>query len=109
MASSTLKARIVMKLVLSRCHPITDAQALTGYFTREALFRTDDGSFLLYMASEGKTGREERILFLDCRDALVWLNATSDVRGTSWQFAEGEIPIYLSEKVASLTSKENRR
>ena len=86
-----------------------DAQPLTGYFTREALFRTDDGSFLLYMASEGKTGCQERILFLDCRDALVWLNATSDVRGTSWQFAESEIPIYLSEKVASLTSKEIRR
>ena len=60
-----------MKLVLSRCHPIADAQTPTGYFAREALFRTNDGSFLLYMASEDKTGREERILFLDCRDALV--------------------------------------
>ena len=107
MASSTLKARIVMKLMHSRCHPITDAQTLTGYFTREALFRTDDGSFLLYTASEGRAERQERILFLDCRDALVWLNATSDIRGTSWQFAESEIPIHLSEKVASRTSKEN--
>jgi hypothetical protein len=98
-----------MKLVLSRCHPITDAQTLTGYFAREALFRTDDGSFLLYMASEGKTGREERILFLGCRDALVWLNATSDVLGTSSQFAGGGIPSHPSRNAALLISKEIRR
>jgi hypothetical protein len=98
-----------MKLVLSRCHPIADAQTPTGYFAREALFRTDDGSFLLYIASEDKTGREERILFLGCRDALVWLNATSDVLGTSSQFAGGGIPSYLSRNAALLISKEIRR
>ena len=98
-----------MKLVLSRCHPIADAQTLSGYFAREALFRTDDGSFLLYMASEGKTGREERILFLDCRDALVWLNATPDIFGTSSQFTLSGIPSHLSRNVASLISKEIRR
>ena len=98
-----------MKLVLSRCHPIADAQTPTGYFAREALFRTDDGSFLLYMASEGKSGREERILFLDCRDALVWLNATPDILGTSWQFAGSGIPSHLSRNAALLISKEIRR
>jgi len=61
-----------MKLVLSRCYPVIDEQTLTEYFARNALFRTDDGSFLLLcMASEGQAEREERILFLDCRDALV--------------------------------------
>ena len=98
-----------MKLVLSRCHPIADAQTPTGYFAREALFRTDDGSFLLYMASEDKTGREERILFLGCRDALVWLNATPDVLGTSSQFTENRIPSHLSRNAALLISKEIRR
>jgi hypothetical protein len=98
-----------MKLVLSRCHPVTDAQTPTGYIAREALFRTDDGSFLLYISSEGQTEREERILFLDCRDALVWLNAAPDALGTSRQFAESGIPGYLSKKIASLTSKGNRR
>jgi hypothetical protein len=98
-----------MKLVQSRCHPIADAQTLTGYVAREALFRTDDGSFLLYMASESKTGREERILFLDCRDALVWLNATPDILGTSSQFTESGIPSHLSRNAASLISKEIRR
>jgi len=77
-----------MRLVLSRCYPIADAQTPTGYFAREALFRTDNGSFLLYMASEGQAEREERILFLNCRDALVWLNATPDAVGTYRHFAE---------------------
>ena len=98
-----------MKLVLSRCYPVIDEQTLTEYFTRNALFRTDDGSFLLYMASEGKTGREERILFLGCRDALVWLNATPDVLGTSSQFAGSGIPSHLSRNAALLISKEIRR
>ena len=98
-----------MKLVLSRCHPIADAQTPTGYFAREALFRTDDGSFLLYMSSEGQAERKERILFLDCRDALVWLNATPDVLATSWLFAESGIPNYLSKTVASHSPRENRR
>jgi len=92
-----------MKLVLSRCHPIADAQTLSGYFAREALFRTDDGSFLLYMASEGKTGREERILFLDCRVASVWLNATPHALGTSSQFAGSGILRHLSRNAALLT------
>jgi len=49
-----LEARIAMKLVLSRCYPVIDEQTLTEYFARNALFRTDDGSFLLCMASEGQ-------------------------------------------------------
>jgi len=98
-----------MKLVLSRCHRIADAQTRIGYFAREALFRTDDGSFLLYMSSESQAEREERILFLDCRDALVWLNATPDARGISWHFTEREIPSYLSKNAVSHSSKENRR
>jgi len=40
------------------------------------------------MASEGQAEREERILFLNCRDALVWLNATPDAVGTYRHFAE---------------------
>ena len=98
-----------MKLVLSRCYPVIDEQTLTEYFARNALFRTDDGSFLLCMASEGQAEREERILFLDCRDALVWLNATPDILGTSSQFTVSGIPNHLSRNAALLISKEIRR
>jgi len=84
-----------MKLVLSRCYPVIDANA-DRVLTRNALFRTDDGSFLQYMASEGQAEREERILFLDCRDPLVWLNATPDALGAYWHVAETEYQSYLS-------------
>jgi hypothetical protein len=97
-----------MKLVLSRRHPVIDGQTLTESFARDALFRTDDGSFLLYMASERRAGREERILFLACRDALVWHNETPDELGSYWHLAGSETQSYLST-LASLTSKANRR
>jgi hypothetical protein len=97
-----------MKLVLSRRHRIIDRQTLTESFARDALFRTDDGSFLLYTASERRVGREERILILDCRDALVWLNETPDELGSYWHLAGSEHQSYPST-FASLTSKANRR
>jgi hypothetical protein len=85
-----LQARIAMQLLLSRTYPAVDAQTLTEYLARDTLLRTDDGSFVLYMTSKGQTEGEERILFLGCRDALVWLNESPDAPGSYWQFAEGE-------------------
>jgi hypothetical protein len=60
-----------MQLMVSRSYPVIDAQTLTEYVARDALFRTADGSYFLYMASGGQVEGEERILFLDCRDALL--------------------------------------
>src|SRR5258705_7013314 len=91
-----------MKLVLSRCYPVIDEQTLTEYFARNALFRTDDGSFLLCMASEGQAEREERILFLDCRDALVWLNATPDAVGAYWHSPKPSIRVIYRKKLPRL-------
>jgi hypothetical protein len=77
-----------MQLMVSRSYPVIDAQTLTEYVARDALFRTADGSYLLYMASGRQVGSEERILFLDCRDAVLWLNETPDARGSYWHFTE---------------------
>ena len=66
-----------MQLMVSRSHPVIDAQTLAEYVTRDALFRAADGSYFLYMTSMGRVEGEERILFLDCRDALLWLNENS--------------------------------
>jgi hypothetical protein len=63
-----------MQLMVSRSYPVIDAQTLTEYVARDALFRTADGSYFLYMASGGQVEGEERLLLLDCRDALLWLN-----------------------------------
>src|SRR3981081_2270023 len=45
------------------CPPCADAQTLTGYVARQALFRTDDGSSLLDVVSENRAEREEGIPF----------------------------------------------
>jgi hypothetical protein len=97
---------MAMQLLLSRSYPAVDAQTLTEYFARDTLLRTDDGSFVLYMTSKGRAEGEERILFLGCRDALVWLNESPDALGSYWQFAEGEHQHCTWQNTS--TSKTNR-
>lgn len=77
-----------MQLMVSRSYRVIDARTLTEYVARDARFRTADGSYLLYMASGQQVPSEECILFLHCRDALLWLNETPDARGLYWHFAE---------------------
>jgi hypothetical protein len=79
-----------MQLMVSRTYQVTDAQTLVEDVARDALFRTADGSYLLYMASGRQVESEERVLFLDCRTALLWLNETPDARGSYWHLAESE-------------------
>jgi hypothetical protein len=97
-----------MQLMVSRSYPVIDAQTLTEYVARDALFRTADGSYFLYMAPGGRVEGEERILFLDCRDALLWLNEAPDALGSYWHFAQNENQRYRPQNNASLTSKANR-
>jgi hypothetical protein len=91
-----------MQLMVSRSYPVIDAQTLAEYVARDALFRTADGSYLLYMASGRQVGPEERILFLDCRDALLWLNETPDARGSYWHFGESARRSYCPQHIAAL-------
>jgi hypothetical protein len=98
---STLQDRIAMHLMVSRSYPVIDAQTLAEYIARDALFRASDGSFILYMASMGRIEGEERILFLNCRDALLWLNETPDALGSYWHFAECEKRRYRPQDIAS--------
>jgi hypothetical protein len=79
-----------MQLVVSRSYPAIDADTLTEYSAREALFRADDGSFLLYMTSEGRRDCEERLLVMDCRDALIWLNEPTHTPGSFWDSVQGD-------------------
>jgi hypothetical protein len=80
-----------MQLMVSRSYPVIDAQTHAAYVARDALFRTADGSYCLYMASKGQVVGEERILFLDCRAALLWLNETPDALGPYWYLAEATV------------------
>jgi hypothetical protein len=73
-----------MRLVVSRNYPALDAATLAEYSAREVLLRADNGSFLLYMTSDAQSDCEERVLVLDCRDALIWLNEPSYLPGSFW-------------------------
>jgi hypothetical protein len=77
-----------MQLMVSRSYPVIDEQTLAEYIARDALFRASDGSYLLYMASGGQAAPEERLLLLDSRDALLWLNEKPDASGSYWSFFE---------------------
>jgi hypothetical protein len=81
-----------MQLMVSRNYRVIDAQTLAEHVARDALFRTTDGSYFLYMSSGRQLESEERVLFLNCRDALLWLNETPDARGSYWHFAESAKP-----------------
>jgi len=73
-----------MQLVSARTVPFLDSLSLAPRLAREALFRADD-NFILYLA-DGNSSQtsEERVIFLDLREALIWLNEPSEQRGSFW-------------------------
>jgi hypothetical protein len=93
-----------MQLIASHSYPIIDEQTLGEYVARDSLFRSDDGSFFLYMAAAGQTEGEERILLLNSRDALLWLNEKPDTFGSYWHIAASTNQSYGSA-IASFFSK----
>jgi hypothetical protein len=91
-----------MQLMVSRSYPAINAQTLAEFVARDALFRTADGSFVLYMASGPLAGAEERVLFLNCRDALLWLNETPEERVSYWELADSVKQSCQSQNRAAL-------
>jgi hypothetical protein len=74
-----------MQLVLSRTIPFIDSQSLAPRQAREALFRTTGNHFVLYLAeSNSSSASEERVILLDLREALIWLNEPSEQSGSFW-------------------------
>ena len=73
-----------MQLISSRTIPYLEAESLSTGQAQEALFRDDDG-FVLYLADGKPTSvREERVIFLDLREALIWLNEPPEDEGSFW-------------------------
>ena len=98
-----------MQPMVSLNYRVTDAQTHIEHFAQDALFRIADGSYGLYRASEGPIEGDERIVFLDCRNALTWLNETPDAPRSYWHFAGSANQRYPRQNVASSTSKAKRR
>ncbi|WLB23990.1 hypothetical protein [Bradyrhizobium japonicum] len=61
-----------MKIIHSRMSEYLESHTLEVCSEREVLLRTNDG-FLLYV-SGGDGSADERIVHLEAREALIWLN-----------------------------------
>ena len=74
-----------MQLVSSRTIPFLDSETLAPRLAREALFRAGSDRFVLYLADGGSSSAdEERVMFLDLREALIWLNEPAEQHGSFW-------------------------
>jgi hypothetical protein len=75
-----------LKLIASRIIPFIDGNSLEERTGREALFRAEDGGFVLYLSDgDGLAGADERLIALKPRDALIWINESPEACGSFWQ------------------------
>ena len=74
-----------MDLLVSRIYPFIDSQSLVEYRARDSLFRMEDGRFLLHLSSVDAPGVADRVLWIDSRAALMWINEEPDEFGTEWE------------------------
>jgi len=74
-----------MQLISSRTIPFLETPSLVPGEAREALFKDESGSFLLYLADGNLvSAREERVIPLGLREALIWLNESAQDQGSFW-------------------------
>jgi hypothetical protein len=73
-----------LQIVCSRTIPSIDEVSLALSVAKEALFRDDHG-FILYLTKDVSIAPgDERILRLEAREALIWLNEESEDQGSFW-------------------------
>jgi hypothetical protein len=77
-----------MQLLVSREYPVIDYQTMVEFIGHERLFRKSERSFLLHLSSAGKSEAEERVVWLDAREAITWLGEAPEQYGSLWEFAE---------------------
>jgi hypothetical protein len=74
-----------MQILASRKYAVLHYDTLAEYIGRDTLLRGWDGTFLLHMSSEGTPGAEDRLLCLEARDAILWLNQSPEEFGSFWE------------------------
>jgi hypothetical protein len=74
-----------MDLLVSRTYPFLDSQSLVEYQARDTLFRTPDGAFILHLSSSDRHADEDRLIWIDARTALTWINAAPEEFGLEWE------------------------
>ena len=74
-----------MQIISSRIIPFIDVQSLAPGQAREVLFRDENNGFILYLSDGGSSSNmEERIVRLEMREALIWLNEPPEDGGAFW-------------------------
>ncbi|PJG53079.1 hypothetical protein CVM73_22125 [Bradyrhizobium forestalis] len=75
-----------MQLVSSRTVSFIDVSSLAICEAKEALFHDESNGFILYLTGGSpSSASEERLLFLELREALVWLNEPPEDQGSFWE------------------------
>jgi hypothetical protein len=74
-----------VELLVSRTYPFIDSQSLVENQARDSLFRMADGTFLLHLSSSDRLVEEDRLVWIDCRAALIWINAAPEELGLEWK------------------------
>lgn len=68
-----------MQMIFSRTIPFLDDQTLAPGNVREVLFRDERCGFILYLSDDlASSDASDRIIRLDAREALIWLNQMSE-------------------------------
>ena len=74
-----------MQLVSSRTIAFIDVPSLAILESKEALFHDEGKGFILYLSDGGLSSiAEERVIFLELREALIWLNEPHEDQGSFW-------------------------
>ena len=73
-----------MRLVATRKYSFIAVQTLAEREACDSLFRVAENEFVLHMKSD-EDSDEERLVWLDSRAALLWINQTTDEYGANWE------------------------
>jgi hypothetical protein len=74
-----------MELLISRTYPFIDRDSLAERQACDSLFRVAGGTFLLHLSSSDRPVEDDRLVWIDCRSALLWINAAPDQFGAEWE------------------------
>jgi hypothetical protein len=73
-----------LQLVSSRIVRFIDSESLEASSAREVLFRNNSG-FILYLSDDDySSAPQERLISLELREALIWLNEDYPDQGSFW-------------------------
>jgi hypothetical protein len=75
-----------MQLVSSRTISFIEVPSLAIAEAKEALFHDEGTGFILYLSGgEVSSTAQERVVFLELREALIWLNEPPEDSGSFWE------------------------